>query len=349
VLTRSVVLLSLLLASAAGARAQSSAAPSAIRMRVHADTEHRDLVLEVGPLDLPAGSGHRQLPAFHGVVPIDGWVQGFRVEMVDAEGNAVPRSTIHHVNVIAPGQRELFSQIMLRVAAAGQETGPMALPRMVGYRVRRGQELIVTSMVHNPTDQSYRDVFLRVHFAYTPSSALVRPVSVLPFYMDVMPPASLHSYDLPPGRSSRSWEGRPAVAGRILAVGGHVHQYGTVLRLEDVTAKTVIWQGRPVVDRDGRIVSMPLGRFLWTLGVPMRPDHVYRLTAEYDNTSGQTIPGGAMGALAGVIIPDVPGRWPQVDPDSPELKLDWRLVHTGNQGGHGHGHVHTPPATSGTH
>jgi len=349
-LTRFVVLLSLL-PSADAAHAQSAPPASAIRMRVRLDAEHRDLVMEIGPLDLPAQSGHRQLPAFHGVVPMDGWMHGYRVEMIDGEGEAVPRSTIHHVNVIAPGQRELFSQIMLRVAAVGQETAPVVLPRMMGYRVRRGQELIVTSMVHNPTDRAYHDVYLRVHFPYTPSSVVVRPVSVLPFYMDVMPPASLHSYDLPPGRSRRSWEGRPAVAGRILAVGGHVHQYGTALRLEDVTAKTVIWQGRPVVDREGRVVSMPFARFLWTLGVPVRPDHVYRVTAEYDNTSGETIPGGAMGALGGVFVPDDPARWPSVDPNSPELKLDWRLVHTGNQGGHGHdhGHMHMPPATSGTH
>ena len=106
-----------------------------------------------------------------------------------------------------------------------------------------------------------------------------------------------------------------------------------------------------MVDREGRIVSMPHARFLWSLGVPVRPDHLYRVTAEYDNTSGQTIEGGAMGALGGVVVPDDGARWPGVDPDSPELKLDWRLVHTGNPGGHDHGHMHMhmPPATSGTH
>jgi hypothetical protein len=319
---------------------------SGVGMQVRVDAEHHDLVMEIGPLDLPAESGHRQLPAFHGVVPIDGWVRGYRVEMVDGEGNAVPRSTIHHLNVIAPGQRELFSQIMLRVAAVGQETGPVELPRMIGYRVRRGQELIVTSMIHNPSARAYREVRLRLHLSYTPSNTVLRPVSVLPFYMDVMPPASLHAYDLAPGRSTRTWEGRPAVAGRVLAIGGHLHQYGTALRLEDVTARTVIWEGRPQLDREGRVVAMPSARFLWTLGVPLRPDHVYRVTAEYDNTSGQTIPGGAMGALGGVLVPDDPSRWPGVDPSSPELKLDWRLVHTGNQSGHGHVHA---PAASGTH
>jgi hypothetical protein len=48
-----------------------------------------------------------------------------------------------------------------------------------------------------------------------------------------------------------------------------------------------------------------------------------------------------MGALAGLIVPDHPARWPRVDPGSPELKLDWRLVHTG--------HAHSPSSTGGTH
>lgn len=326
------------MAMPADARAPSPAAGhGALGIRVSVDSVRRDMVMEIGPVDLAADGGHHQLPAFHAAVPVDGWIHGYRVEMVDEAGRAVPRATLHHVNIIAPGQRELFSQIMLRVGAAGQETAPVSLPRMMGYRVRRGQELILTSMLANPTGRAYRGVRVRVHFPYTPSDAVLRPMSVLPFYFDVMPPASLHSYDLPPGRSRRTWDARPAVAARILAVGGHMHQYGTALRLEDVTAKTVIWQSRPVVDRNGQVVAMPHARFIWKLGVPVYPDHLYRVTAEYDNTSGRTIPGGAMGTLGGVVVPDDLARWPAIDPNSAELKLDWRLVHAGNQGGHGHG------------
>jgi hypothetical protein len=300
------------------------------------DAARRDLVMEVGPVDLPAGGEHRQLPAFHARVPVSGWLHGYRVEMVDGDGRPLPHAMLHHVNVIAPGQRELFSPIMLRVAAAGQETGPVALPRMLGYQVRRGQELILTSMLHDPTGRGHRNVWLRMHFPYTPADAVVKPMAVLPFYIDVMPPASLHSYDLAPGRSRRTWEARPAIAARILAIGGHVHRYGTALRMEDVTTHTLIWEGRPVVGPDGEVAAMPHAGFIWKLGVPVRPDHVYRVTAEYDNTSGRTIPGGAMGVLGGILVPDDPARWPAVDPDSPELKLDRHLVHTGNQGGHMH-------------
>lgn len=314
------------------------AAPTAATsLSITADPEARDVTLEVGPVDLPA-NGHKQLPAFHAAIPVDGWMHGFRVEMVDAQGRPVPRRTLHHVNVIATGHRELFSQIMLRVAAAGQETAPVALPRMLGYRFRKGQELIVTAMLHNPTGQEYKGVRLRVHLPYTPADAVVRPISVFPFYIDVMPPASLHSYDLQPGRSSKSWEARPAISGRILGVSGHLHKYGTSLRLEDVTAGRVLWEARPTLDREGNVVDMPQGMFYRTLGIPVERGHVYRLTAEYNNTSGAMIPGGGMGALGGAFAADEPELWPAVDRNHPELKLDWHLVHTGNQEGHGGNH-----------
>ena len=336
--TRALLLLPLLAAGPAGVRAPSAdPAPGTLGLRVHVDPDRRDLVMEVGPVDLPADGEHHQLPAFHARIPIDGWVHGFRVDLVDANGREVPRATLHHVNVITPDQRELFSQIMLRVAAAGQETDPVTLPRMVGYRVHRGQEMIVTSMLHNTTSRPYRGVRLRVHFPYTPADARLKPVSVLPFYIDVMPPASLHSYDLPPGRSSRTWEARPAVAARILGMGGHIHQYGTRLVMEDVTDGRVIWEARPTVGPDGQITGVPQNLFLWRLGIPVRPDHLYRVTAEYNNTSGETIPGGAMGTLGGAVIPDDASKWPAIDRNSPELKLDWHLVHTGNPAGHGHG------------
>jgi hypothetical protein len=318
----------------AAARAQAPAASLAIRD----DAARHEMLVEVGPADLPAGE-MKQLPAFHGTIPVDGWLHGYRVEMVDANGRPIPRQTLHHVNVIAPDRRELFSQIMLRVAAAGQETAPAMLPRLAGYRVRPGQPLIVTVMMHNPTARDLQGVRMIMHFPYTRSSAVLRPVSVFPFYVDVMPPASLHSWDLPPGHSTRSWEGRPAVAARILGIGGHLHQYGTALRLEDVTTHTLLWEGRPSVDSTGEVVAMPQQKFLWRLGVPVRPDHLYRVTAVYDNPTGQTIPEGAMGALGGAVIPESAASWPRVDPRNAELKLDWHLVHTGNQG-EMHMHAH---------
>lgn len=318
-----------------------AAAQDAAGLAVSADPEREELVLRVGPVRLPANAMHhevRQPAAQRAAVPVRGWIQGFDVEILDARGRPVPRAVLHHVNVIVPNERELFSPIMRRIAAAGRETDAVELPRLLGYPVGRGDSLLVTAMFHNPTDRSYERVYLRVRMPYTSADAWLDPISVYPFYVDVMPPASGHAYDLPPGRSERRWEGSPAVAGRILGVGGHLHDHAEKLVFEDVTTDEVIWEAEPIRGEDGRLVGMPVKTFYWTLGQPIRPDHVYRLTAIYDNPTGETIERGAMGALGGIFLPSDADAWPAADRTHPEYRLDVRLVTEGAYGDGGHGH-----------
>ena len=66
-----------------------------------------------------------------------------------------------------------------------------------------------------------------------------------------------------------------------------MHQYGKSLVLEDVTDGKVLWRVEPKTDAEGNIESVPLGSFWKKGGVPMRSDHVYRLTVTYDNPTGQ--------------------------------------------------------------
>ena len=157
-----------------------------------------------------------------------------------------------------------------------------------------------------------------------------RPLPICPFYMDVMPPAGPHGYDLPPGRSSKSWQASPAVAGRILEIGGHLHKYGVEIRLDDVTSGHTLWRAAPAVDASGEVIGIPSTSYWWRLGIPLRPDHVYRATAVYDNPTGKTIPDGAMGALGGVFLPDRMAAWPAVDRATAEYQRD---VQSTNQGG----------------
>jgi hypothetical protein len=323
------------------------------RLHITHDGETQEIILEVGPIELPARASHHdvvQPPAVTGELPVDGWLHGYEVDIVDGQGNAIPQRVLHHVNLIAPDHRELFSPIMRRIGAAGHETGPVRLPRLIGYPIRQGEGLMIATMVHNPTDQDYDDAYVRIRMTYTPADVRIPRFEIYPFYMDVMPPASIHAYDLPPGRSEKSWEGQPAVSGRILGVGGHLHDHGVALILEDVTRGKVIWEARPVLDEDGRVIAMPTKRFLWRFGVPLRRDHTYRLTAIYDNPTGETIEGGAMGALGGIFRPSRREQLPPADVNDPEYVLDVRLVTEGSHehGGHGHhGHTdhedHSPP------
>lgn len=56
---------------------------------------------------------------------------------------------------------------------------------------------------------------------------------------------------------------------------------------------------------------MPIHYFL-PLGVRLTPDHLYRITAEYDNPTGKVLEGGGMGAIGGIVLPDDGNTWPAV-------------------------------------
>jgi len=299
-----------------------------------------DLVLELGPIDLPANASHdevRQAMPASVAAGVDGWLRGYTVELIDSAGRPVPQTVVHHVNVIIPDKRELFSPIMLRLAAAGAETAPVGLPWFLGYPVKSTDSLLVSAMLHNESPADYRGVRLRVRMPLT-RRHLIGAMTIYPFYMDVMPPAGSHSFDLPEGRTERFWEGSPAVNGRILGVSGHMHKFGTLLRLEDRTSGKVLWEGKPVVDSTGEVTSIPIKRFVKTFGVGVRADHVYRLTAIYDNPTGKPVVDGGMGALGGVFKPDEAGSWPAVNRSDPDYVLDWRITYRLDTSRDVHGH-----------
>jgi hypothetical protein len=295
--------------------------------------------IEIGPLSLPANSGHGEVEQPRMVameLPIDGWIRGLRYELVDERGAQVPTGMLHHLNLIVPTRRELFSQIMLRIGAAGPETSPYTLPSFLGYRVRPGDSLLVTAMLHNPSDTGYNGVHLRVQLAMSSATSWLRPLSINPVYLDVMPPAGAHSFNLPPGRSTKIWEGQPAVAARLLAAGSHLHEYGTALRLEDVTSGEVLWTARPKVDDRGKVIGMPRRYFL-PFGVRLYPDHVYRLTAEYDNPTGKVVENGGMGALGGIVVPASGSVWPGVARGDSVYQHDRSVTgRSDHMSGHGH-------------
>jgi hypothetical protein len=304
----------------------------------------KEYVIEIGPVAMPANGGHGDIaqPAPLALkLPVDGWLRGVGFELVDEKGTQLPREMLHHLNLIVPDHRELFSQIMLRIGAAGPETRPYELPWFLGYRVRPGDSLLVTAMLHNPTPTAHHGVRLRVRLELSPATPWFRPLAIKPVYLDVMPPAGQHAFDLPPGRSVRSWEGRPAVAARLLAAGSHLHQYGTGLRLEDVSTGKLIWEAHPKLDDKGEVVGMPIRYFL-PFGVPLFPDRTYRLTAEYNNPTGKVLEGGGMGALGGIVLPASGSAWPGVERGDSVYRHDvWVTTGEGsshhgasNHGGH---------------
>jgi hypothetical protein len=116
------------------------------------------------------------------------------------------------------------------------------------------------------------------------------------------------------------------MAGRIMVIASHLHPYATSIKLEDITAGRLIWEGKPVESRPGaELEGVTIGRLYWKLGQVITPDHTYRVTVTYDNPTGQTLPDGGMGVVGGLFIPSGGRPWPLADTSDELYRMD--LMH----------------------
>ncbi|MFQ5702434.1 MAG: hypothetical protein ACE5HT_00255 [Gemmatimonadales bacterium] len=294
------------------------------------DTKNNEFIVVVGPVDLPAGMMHSHgaegavFPPVETVtIPESVYLTGFSYEVVDGSGNPVPRETLHHFNLINPDNRELFLPISQRMLAVGSETGAQSMPWfLLGYPVPDGTRMVVASMMHNPTGKSYTGAEVRVHLKYVKAGRPWPLLSVYPFQMDVAFPAGDKSVDLPPGKSEFSYEASPAMEGRIMVIGSHLHPLAENIRFYDVTADKLVWEGWPVEDENGDLTGVTIGHLYRKLGVKIFPDHKYRVTVSYNNPGADTLYAGGMGVVAGVFMPAAAGIWPRANKDDELYALD---------------------------
>lgn len=336
------VTLTLAMAVIAVATAVAQEAP---RVWIADDQERREFVISMGPFDLAAGTrfleelgpaAHQHDPhAVHGAAvlppvttlraPASVYLTGFSYELTDAEGRELPPEFVHHLNLVNPDARELFLPIAQRMLAVGKETGSQSMPGLLmGYPVAEGTQIVVNGMLHNPSGESYTGVEVRVHLRYVPAGRLWPLFNVFPFQLDVAFPAGDKSFDLPPGTSTWSYEAQPSMEGRIMAIGGHMHDFATSITFEDATEGRVLWEGLPILDEQGRLQGVTLGRLYRKLGVKLRKDHVYRVTVTYENPTADTLYAGGMGVVGGIFMQAGGGMWPRADKSSELYALDMR-------------------------
>jgi hypothetical protein len=347
-----VAALSVAAALRRGAAQTAIAPPVLVRdgaVRVTADAAKAELLISLDRMELPAcGEGVHAAYALQ--VPVDGWLRGYEVVVTDTSGRRLPRDLLHHLNLFAPSEPELFMPLMRRVLGAGTETGRVRLPPLFAYRMAAGDSLLLVVMLHNRYARAYGPANVQLRMDYEPVHRRVPRITIVPFYLDVMmEPTPTRSFAVPPGRTEMSWSGSPVVPGRILGLGGHVHQHAVELRLEDVTAGTVIWRTRPRVDSAGNVTAVPVRYFVARLGVPVRPDHVYRITVVYQNDTNE--PTSGMGVIGGIFMPARGATWRPVQRAAPLYANDRHNIITGTVTPHGvtagGGAAHAEPHAAG--
>jgi len=282
------------------------------RTTITPTSRRNELLLELPPVDLPPGSVVDE-PASVGEFPLNGSIYALHAELVDETGRRLPTELLHHMDVMDPGERELFLPISRRILASGMETGEIRFPWVLfGARVRAGERVLANAMIHNPTAVGYRGVRVRLVLSYVPEHRPWPLFSVMPWQLDVAFPVGDKSFDLPPGHSERSYEGSPAVDGKLVVIGGHMHRHGRTIEFWDATTGKRLWHGEPAPAPPGEPSAVPIAKLYSATGLGLRitPTHRYRVRVIYENPTGHVIPDGGMGVVGGLFVPDRKVVWP---------------------------------------
>jgi hypothetical protein len=310
------------------------------RSTVVVDSARGEVVFVAGPFHVPAMShdehakmdmdmvmggeheAHAYSPLMYFEWPLDGWYRGFRTSLVDADGRVLPRSLMHHVTGVNFDRRQLLNAEAERFMAAGSETSDHVLPRLLGVPMKGGQKLGIYAAWHNTLGRDFDGVYIRIAMPYVAANALIKPWSAFPVTMDVNDIAGeSNAFDVPSGHSERHFEFTMPIGGHFIAAGGHLHDFGSDVRLEDVATRKVLAKLEAIRDTAGHLVAMPTRTFL-PLGLRVAAGHRYRVVGEYESSQGTTRPLGGMALMVGLFIPTDPSQWPALDRNDPQMIAD---------------------------
>jgi hypothetical protein len=327
--------------------------PHDVTVTVTVDSSRHEVHIHAGPFTLPnmgamsekqmmdLGMSH-DTPVYHFTWPVQGWFRGFAVDVEGSNGQAVPKRVMHHMIVVDYDRRQLIYHAAERLFGAGRETADASIPATIGIPMKPGMDLGFYVAWHNDTGKDLDGVYMNLTMQYLPPNQNPRPVDVLPLYMDVnLTVGGSNMFDVPPGRSTKSHEFTMPISGHLLGYGGHLHDYGVSVSLQDVATGKVIASVHSTRKPDGEITgvsrSLPGIR---GAGVKLTAGKRYRVTAVYDNPTGQTLINGAMAHISGIFAPDDMSKWPAIDPADPDYQRDLASLETMGTDADNAGHDH---------
>jgi len=270
------------------------------------DQASHTIILRIGPMNLPANTSHMKMPQPPDLtweIPLTGWLLSYHPHVVDAAGNTVPGTVLHHVafwnenrsDFLCPNKDE-------HIFGAGSELTNWAKIPGFGYRVQKGDRIRVETMIHNPTSAAYDKAFLQIEIEYLDDATPAPVKNTYPAWMDVSSCGN-SGYDLPAGPSTKTGFVSVKYSGILLGVGGHMHDYAQQLVLEDATRKETLATLKAHTDAKGQLLDMPVVTFYAKGGEKLSAGDQLKITARYNNTSAKLLRQGAMGIVVGYFTP----------------------------------------------
>jgi hypothetical protein len=309
-------------------------------IRTTVDSAKHAVVITLGPCLVPA-LGAMEMPGMSSMAmmehapghedvrvhfrwPADVWMRSFALQLFDRDHHRLNQpTTMHHMELLNFDRRQVLYPMVERVFGMGEETSSAKTPKSIGLPLDAGTDMGLYVMWNNHTDHNLEGVTFQLTIGYSPRNLAPRPTIVLPFKADVnVHPGAGDAFDLPPGGGTRAALFTMEVSGRLIAVGGHLHDFGKELRLEDVSSGRVLARAKALRKADGEVTGVSHGLYgIFGRGPHLIAGRQYRLVAVYQGSPTDSIK-GAMGLMGGIFAPDDYRKWPKLDRTNPDYLID---------------------------
>lgn len=285
-----------------------------------AEPEGKTKTIRYGPFELGAGGHMGNTPLLFIETPCgDCYITGMVPNLVYPDGSTANVNTgpmLHHVVFFNMFQRDpvcgtsVNAAALLgeRFAASGNERTKIISPEGYGYY---NPSFHVWSMIIELMNHSHepKTVYLEMEWTYLPGSADVKPVQ--PVWLSVAGCYIYDTFEIPAGRSETSWEWDVNVPGKIVGMGGHLHNSGVRLTATNVstgdelcTSEARYGESPEFIDHHGKEYISTMTRCYGSGSDPigvLESGQTVRLTAVYDSKKPRD---DVMGIMVTYIAPE---------------------------------------------
>ena len=248
-----------------------------------------------GPFDLEAETLQQIQQHIGFSFPEEIWLVGYSVEVVDPSGNKLPRELQCHT-FLGSGIPMQHQQMEVVGIFSDGYTDSIDLPEGFGLLFKAGETISWTPLFNNRNPRLSRAV-MRVTLRIIRTRNLKSPLKALTTTVRSIQSPDL--YYVEPGRDIRE-NTFNLPAGKIHAIGAHIHPYSVSIELINLTRDEPVWKAVGRRDEEGALVSMPV--YKNAEGYNVRPDDRFKLVAIYENTTSKPVD-----AMAGIFVLYSPG------------------------------------------
>lgn len=255
-----------------------------------------------------------------------GYITSMRATLEDGDGEFVPRHAVHLHHAVwlntsksdmtceeFPIVGDYLGYTPDRFFATGKERTRIQLPNGYGYFWDNegpstvpvlGPTWAMNTHLHWMHGDEPKEVYIRLNLQFTPEEEADGMTDVRPVWFDI-DNCSDSEFDVPDGEGGYrpTWDYTMPLGGRFVTLGGHLHDGGRRLKLENLTRKEMVYASRAKYRGSDPAKSgwdlRTMSVYSKAEGIPVAAGDKMRLTAVYDDARKWK---GVMGIMIGALV-----------------------------------------------